>query len=73
MKQLIWDKDISENLSVNIKMTQLMPGLEGPVMEKVELPVKYILDTWILTLRERMKDIKAEIWIEDIWHPKKTA
>ena len=42
-------------------------------MEKVKVPVKYMPDTWILTVREQMKDIKEEMWIEDIWNPKNSA
>ena len=57
---------MSEDLRVNIEMTQLISGLERTVMEKVDVPVKYMSDTWMLTVRERMKEIKAEIWIEDI-------
>ena len=70
IKQLIWEKDMYEDLRVNIEMTQSMSGLELPVIEKVEVPVKYIPDTWILMVRERMKDIKAEMWIEDTCYPK---
>ena len=40
-------------------------------MEDVATPIKYIPDTWIKTVRERLQKMKAEISIENIWHPMK--
>ena len=40
-------------------------------MEHVETPVKYVEKTWILTVRERLRRLKASIQIENIWFSKK--
>ena len=51
IKQLRWNKDIANDIRVSIEATQLMAGIEHPIMEHVETPVRYIEGTWILTLR----------------------
>ena len=40
-------------------------------MEDVATSIKYIPDTWITTVRERLQKKKAEMSIENIWHPMK--
>ena len=71
IKQLRWNKDIAKDIRVSIEIIQLMSGLEEPIMEYVEPPIKYIEKTWILTVRERLRRLKAYIQIENIWYPKK--
>ena len=71
MKQLRWNKEIATEIRINIEMTQLMSGRERTIMEDVAPPIKYIPDTWITTVRERLKKMKAEMSIENIWHPMK--
>ena len=45
-----------------------MAGIEHPIMEHVETPVRYIEGKWILTVRERLRQLKASIYIENIWY-----
>ena len=71
IKQLRWNKDIAKDIRVSIKIMQLMSGLEYPLMEYVETPIKYVEKTWILIVRECLRRLKASIQIENIWFPKK--
>ena len=71
IKQLWWNKDISKDTRISIAATQLMSGIERPIMEDVGTPVKYMVGTWVLIVRERLRWLKALINKEHIWHPKK--
>ena len=71
IKQLLWNKEISKDIRISIETTQLMSGIEQPIMENVETPVSYMDETWILTVRERLRRLNALIIIENIWYPKK--
>ena len=64
---------MSDEFRINVDMMHLMSGLEGMVMEKVEVPVNYFPEFRILVVRERIKDIKAEMWIEYIWNTKSSG
>ena len=52
-------------------MTQLMAGIEALLMEDPRKPIDYLEESWILTVRKRLKTLDAKIWIEDIWRPVK--
>ena len=71
IKQLQWNKDIAKDIRVSIEIIKLMSGLEEPIMEYVEPPIKYIEKTWILTVKESLRRLKASIQRENIWYPKK--
>ena len=61
IKQLRWNKDIAKDIRISIEATQLMSGIERPIMEDVETLVKYLEGTWLLTIRERLRCLKALI------------
>ena len=42
IKQLQWNKDIAKDIRISIETIQLMSGLEEPIMEYVDPPIKYI-------------------------------
>ena len=46
-------------------MTQLMAGTEAPIMEETGKLFDYLEESWILTVRKRLKILDATIWIED--------
>ena len=58
-------------IRVNLEMTYLMAGVEDPILEKTEQPIDYFTGSWIITVSKRLKAIKAMVWIEKIWRPKK--
>ena len=55
IKQLRWSNDIAKDIRVSIEITQLMTGLEYPLMEHVETTVKCVEKTWILIVRECLR------------------
>ena len=71
IKQLQWDKDMAKELRVNIEMTQLMAGVETPIMEDPRTAIDYLEESWVLTVRKRLEMLDAKVWIEDIWSPAK--
>ena len=40
-------------------------------MEKTEKPINYLEILWVLTVRKKLKTLKAEVCIENIWRPEK--
>ena len=71
IKQMQWDKDMANKLRVNIEMTQLMSGIETPIMEDPSKLIDYLEESWVLTVRKRLRVLDAKLWIEDIWRPTK--
>ena len=61
IKQLRWDKDMAKELRVNIKLTQLMSGFEALLMEDPSRPIDYLEESWVLTVRKRLKTLDAKI------------
>ena len=62
---------MAKYLRVNIEMTQLMSGLEKPILEDVGKPLLYMANTWTLKVRQILNKLRAMVWIEEIWHPEK--
>ena len=62
---------MANELQVNIEMTKLMSGIEKPIMEDPSKLIDYLEESWILTVRKRLKVLDAKLWIEDIWRPTK--
>ena len=52
-------------------MTQLMSGIEALIMEDPSKPIDYLEESWVITVRKRLKALDAKIWIEDTWKPVK--
>ena len=42
IKQMIWDKDMANELRVNIEMTQMMSGIKSPIMEDPSKLIDYL-------------------------------
>ena len=62
---------MTNELQVNIEMTQLMSGIETPIMEDTSHSIYYLEESWVLTVRKSLKVLDAKLWIEDIWRPVK--
>ena len=71
IKQLQWNKNIAKDMRISIEATQLMSGIERPIMENVGIMVKYMEGTWVFKVRERLRWLKASINVEHIWYQKK--
>ena len=71
IKQLRWDKEMEKELRVNIEMTQLMAGVVTPIMEDPRTSIDYLEESWVLTVRKRLRMLDAKVWIKYIWSPTK--
>jgi hypothetical protein len=69
-KQLHWDHTVANNFLVALDSTQLHTGLGLPLLETTTPPIRYVSNSFILSLRMHLNDIGASFWIEDKWsHP----
>ena len=50
-------------IRVNLEMTHLMAGVEAPILEQKEHPINYLLELWVMTIRKRLKVLRAKVWI----------
>ena len=71
LKQMQWNGDMAADIRVNLVMTQLMSGMEEPILEQTGQTIDYLPESWVLTIRQRLKALKAKVWIKKIWRPEK--
>ena len=71
LKQMRWNGDMATAIRVNLEMTHLMAGVEAPILEQIDQSIEYLPESWVLTIQKRLKEIKAKVWIENIWRPEK--
>ena len=69
LKQLRWNKSVANDIIVTLDSIQLNAGLSSPILEDVAQPITYLGHSYFLSLRQRMAEIQASLWIEGIWHP----
>ena len=69
-KQLRWDCTVAYDYLVTLDSTQLHTGVGPPLLETTSPPIKYVTNSFILSLRGQLDSIGAGLWIEDKWsHP----
>lgn len=70
IKQLRWNRIMANTLLVTIDTIQLHTGVGPPLLESVSPPIHYAGPSLILSIRDRLRQIDASLWIEDVWqHP----
>ena len=62
---------MANKLRVNIEMMQLMSGIEAPIVEDPSKPIDYLEESWVLTVRKRLKVLDVKLWMKEIWIPTK--
>ena len=70
MKQLRNDKTVATAMHVLMANTQLRSGLVKPIFDSIDVPVTYMGNYFLMAVRERMAEIGATMWVEDLWVPK---
>ena len=70
IKQLRWDETIGGDILTTLDNIQLASGFTSPILEKVDTTMDYIDNGWVLDLRQRLRSIKASLWVEKSWQPK---
>ncbi len=69
LKQLRWNKTVANDTLVTLDTIQLSAGLSAPILEQVSPPITYLGTSFLLSLRQRMAELNASLWIEDVWRP----
>lgn len=70
IKQLRWDHTVANDFLVTLDSVQMCSGFTSPILEATTEPMAYLSASYIIDLRRRMAEMKAFLWIEDVWTPK---
>lgn len=69
IKQLRWDKVVSNDFLVTLDSVQMFSGFTAPILEFVHDKIDFIPPSYIISLRDRLREMKAFLWIEKSWSP----
>ena len=69
VKQLRWDKIVANAFLVALDSTQLCSGFITPILENTYGDITYLMPSYIISLRQRLSEIDASLWIEKSWTP----
>jgi hypothetical protein len=69
LKQLRWDQTVANDILVTLDCLQLSSGLLRPVLEYPSLPILYVDEGFLSSVRRRLGEIDAGLWIEKAWAP----
>ncbi|EED89738.1 predicted protein [Thalassiosira pseudonana CCMP1335] len=69
LKQLRWDKTIGNDMITTLDNIQMASGLVQPLLEYPNPEVDYIDQGFIMSMRKRLSEINASLWVEDCWTP----
>ena len=70
IKQLRWDRTVANDFLVALDSVQMCSGFVEPILESVTDVIEYLSPSYIISLRTRLREMKAYIWIEKSWAPK---
>ena len=63
-------KTVANDILVTLNNIQLNAGFVTPILEDTSIRMDYVDQGLLASLRGRMEEIKAKMWIEDAWAPK---
>jgi hypothetical protein len=69
MKQLRLDKTVANNILVTLDHIQLTSGFVAPILQCTTKPIGYINNSFLISIRARLAEIKRSLWIEKAWTP----
>ena len=69
IKQLRKNGTVANDFLVTLDMIQLLSGLTTPILEFTKKKLRYLDQSFIVRLQERLSEIDASIWIEEAWVP----
>ena len=70
IRQLRWDETVANDILVTLDNIQLNVGFVTPIMEDTGPQMDYVDQGLLASLRGRMGEIEATMWIEKAWAPK---
>jgi hypothetical protein len=69
IKQLRWDKVVANDFLVTLDTVQMCSGFTEPILRSVNDAIEYLSPSYIISLRDRLREMNAYIWIEKSWCP----
>lgn len=60
---------MSRDVIAAVNALQLVSGFGTQVLEYMMISTKYVGEGWLLTLRDMLRIINAEVWIKKAWRP----
>lgn len=69
IKTARWDETVANDLLTTLDNVQLLTGFVSPILECTDIPIKYVDQGLLISLRERMGEIQAGVWLEKSWTP----
>ena len=72
IRQLRWDGIVANDFRVTLERVQLVSGCVTPVMEDASMPLDHMKScgSYVVSLRDRLGEIGAGMWLEGVWTPK---
>ena len=64
IKQLRWDHTVANTFLVALDSVQMCAGFTTPIMESTLELIEYLSPSYIISLRQRLAEMKAYLWIE---------
>ena len=61
IKQLRWDKTVANDILVTLDHLQLISGLVTPILQNTTTPIKYIDDSFLISISDINKRIDMDI------------
>jgi hypothetical protein len=60
---------VANNILVTLDHIQLISGLTTPILHDTTPPIRYIDNSFLISIRDRLAEIKGSLWIEKAWTP----
>ena len=67
MRHLRWDKTVANDILFTLDNIQLNTGFVTPIFQGTSIRMNYVGQGQLVSLRERMREIKVNMWTEDAW------
>ena len=71
VRAIRWDSIVAKDIITTLNACQLASGLESPLLEFPDIPIKFLPPGWIPHLRDMLSYFHIRIWVELAWTPKK--
>ena len=71
MKHLRHDSEISTEIRALVSAHQLHSGAISPLLDDPSLNLPHMEDGWIKAIRDSLRRLDGQLWIEDAWTPER--
>jgi hypothetical protein len=67
IKQLRWNKTVANDILVILDHIQLTSGFVAPILQSITKPIRYIDNSFLVSIHARLAERKGSLWIETAW------